>query len=69
MNVEKRKVNLSDKMYKHTDLFGNCTMEMSLVTEKIIEQSKYCSRTEEGIVNMRPAALNKNIKSNSKTIH
>jgi hypothetical protein len=69
MKVEKRKVSLSDRMYKHTEYFGNCSVEVSLVTEKIIEQSKYCSRTEEGIVNMRPAALNKNIKSNSKTIH
>ena len=45
MNVEKRKVNLSDKMYKHTDYFGSCSVEVSLITEKVIEQSKYCSRT------------------------
>ena len=34
----------------------------------MIEQSKYCSRTEEGIVNMRPTLVSKGMKSNSKTI-
>ena len=26
IDVEKRKVNLSDKMYKHTDFFGTCNI-------------------------------------------
>jgi hypothetical protein len=35
----------------------------------LIEQIKYCSRTEEGIVNLAPSALKKDIKSDSETIH
>lgn len=34
----------------------------------MIEQLKYCSRTEDGIVNLAPHSLNKDIKSNSKML-
>jgi hypothetical protein len=69
MNIEDRHIKLRDKIYSHHNYIGSCEISLELKNEKLIEQKKYCSRTEIGIVNTRPTALDKNIKSNSKTIH
>ena len=60
---------LTEKVYNHQDYIGTCEIRIDLENEKLIEQTKYLSRTEEGIVNKRPTALHKNFKSDNKTIH
>jgi len=67
--IEDRLIKLKDKLYCHHNIIGDFEIVIHMKNEKLIEQAKYCSRTEDGIVNLAPSALKKDIKSDSKTIH
>lgn len=67
--IEERYIKLSEKLYCHHNIIGSLDIVIHMKNEKLIEQAKYCSRTEDGIVNLAPSAMAKDVKSNSKTIH
>jgi hypothetical protein len=69
VQIDVRTIRLVEKLYSHHNIVGTCEILLHMKNEKMIEQLKYCTRTEDGVVNTAPHALNKDIKSNSKMLH